>query len=56
MSFSVEPAPAPVIWKNTFLHLVLNDTTVEAEVKGVKRLLLFFVLANYHMDLIIVTD
>lgn len=58
MTFSVKPAPATVICENTFLHLVLSDTTVkaEAEVEAVNKLLLFFVLANYHVDLTMVTD
>lgn len=56
MTFSVKPAPATVICENTFLHLVLSDTTVKAEVEAVNKLLLFFVLANYHVDLTMVTD
>lgn len=52
MAFSVKPAPAPVISKNTFLHLVLNDTTAAAEVEEVKNLLLFFFFCfGYHVDL-----
>lgn len=56
MTFSVQPAPAPVICENTFLHLVLSDTTVQAEVDASKKLLLFFVFAIYRLDWTIFTN